>query len=326
MSWWGFQKGNSAMMVIIETPNDAAYQFSHPAGGPTLMGPRWLSSLGKFSYPRYGRFCFLKSGNYVDMAKRYRKYVMNKGTFVSLKDKISSRPIVADLIGTPLIRSNILRNFKEGSYRWNREPDNRYKLTTFDQTAEELREFKNMGITNLLLVLTGWSRFGYDRQHPDVLPVAPAAGGWEGMKRLSETCKELGYTFALHDQYRDYYVDAPSFDTQFAIHEEDDKGEPSVFPGTRFGDFKEGRIPYMDHWDGGKMTYLNSHFMLGHLKMNYQWLFDHGIHPDGSYLDVLDMFLRTRILILNILQQDRMQFPQNRLLQLGKKQPRISRY
>src|SRR5262249_25955639 len=40
MSWWGFQKRNSAMMVIIETPDDAAYQFEHPAGGPTIVGPR----------------------------------------------------------------------------------------------------------------------------------------------------------------------------------------------------------------------------------------------------------------------------------------------
>ena len=35
MSWWGFEKGRSAMMVIVETPDDAAYQFKHPAGGPT---------------------------------------------------------------------------------------------------------------------------------------------------------------------------------------------------------------------------------------------------------------------------------------------------
>jgi hypothetical protein len=56
-----------------------------------------------------------------------------------------------------------------------------------------------------------------------------AAGGWEGMKRLAETCADLGYLFSLHDQYRDYYVDAPSYDPQFAIHEEDAVGarEPS---------------------------------------------------------------------------------------------------
>src|SRR4030095_2485172 len=39
MSWWGFQKGRAAMMLIVETPDDAAYQFKPPDGGPTTIGP-----------------------------------------------------------------------------------------------------------------------------------------------------------------------------------------------------------------------------------------------------------------------------------------------
>jgi hypothetical protein len=106
------------------------------------------------------------------------------------------------------------------------------------------------------------------------------------MQRLADTCRDLGYLFSLHDQYRDYYIDAPSYDIQFAIHEEDADAPPEAFPGSRFGDWKKGRIPFMDHWEGGEMTYLNGRFMLGHLKKNYQGLFDHGIHPVGNYLDV----------------------------------------
>ena len=60
----------------------------------------------------------------------------------------------------------------------------------------------------------------------------------------------------------------------------------SAFPGTRFGGFKEGYIPFMDYWDGGKMSYLNARYTLGHMVKNYQGLFDHGVRPDGSYLDV----------------------------------------
>src|SRR6185436_11853429 len=74
MSWWGFQKGKSAMMVIVETPDDAAYQFSHPAGGPTVIGPRWRAQLGHFNYLRSARMITITGGNYVDMAKRYRMY------------------------------------------------------------------------------------------------------------------------------------------------------------------------------------------------------------------------------------------------------------
>jgi len=49
MSWWGFQKAKSALVVVVETPNDAGYKFRHPPGGPTVLGPRWLASLGKLA-------------------------------------------------------------------------------------------------------------------------------------------------------------------------------------------------------------------------------------------------------------------------------------
>jgi hypothetical protein len=186
------------------------------------------------------------------------------------------------------MRAGILTNIKPDSYKYKdaKDPGDNYRLTTFDQRAEALRKLKSQGLDRLTVVLTGWPKLGYDRQHPDVLPPAPEAGGYAGMKRLADVCRELGYTFSLHDQYRDYYIDAPSYDTQFAIHEEDDKSPAHQFPGTRFGHSKEGVIPFMDHWDGGKMTYLNGRFMLGHMRRNYQGLFDHGIRPAGSYLDV----------------------------------------
>ena len=207
---------------------------------------------------------------------------------MSLKEKIARTPLVAELIGSPLMRAGILTNVEEGSARYKSAdiPSDNYKLTTFDERSEFFRQCKARGLDRLTVVLTGWPKMGYDRQHPDVLPPAPVAGGYDGMRRLAETCRELGYLFSLHDQYRDYYIDAPSYDTQFAIHEEDAGNQPVAFPGSRFGDWKEGRIPFMDHWEGGKMTYINGRFMLGHLKKNYQGLFDHGIRPVGNYLDV----------------------------------------
>ncbi len=287
MSWWGFQKGSSAMMVIVETPNDAAYQFDHPAGGPTTIGPRWLASLGHFAYPRRCRFCFFPQGNYVTMAQRYRRYVMDRGTFLSLADKIGQRPVVAQLIGTPTTRLNILTDIVTSSLRYSTtQPEKNHSLHTFDQQIELLRRLKAGGVERMSVVLTGWPTHGYDRQHPDELPPPPAAGGWEGMKRFADACKGLGYVLSLHDQYRDFYVDAASYDPQFAIHEEDAATPSTAFAGSRFGQWKEGVIPFMNNWDGGEQTYLSPRFMPGHLMKNYQEMFDHGIHPQGIYLDV----------------------------------------
>jgi Family of unknown function (DUF5696) len=287
MSWWGFQKGRSALVVIVETPDDAAYKFDHPAGGPTVLGPRWLPSLGRLAYPRSVRMCFQSEGDYVTMAKRYRRYAIDIGRFVSLKEKIAQEPLVAKLVGAPRMGQRILKNFKPGSYRYREgQPEHNYQVTSFDERTAELRKLKAKGIEGVVVSLSAWPREGYDRQHPDVLPPAPAAGGYEGMKKWADTCKELGYVAMLHDQYRDYYVDAPSWDPQFAVHEEDNIKDASAFPGTRFGGWKEGYIPFMDYWDGGKMSYISERFALGHLIKNYQGLLDHGIKVQGSYLDV----------------------------------------
>jgi hypothetical protein len=287
MSFWGFKQGRAAMMLLVETPDDAGYRFRHPAGGPTLIGPRWRASLGRLGYPRTARMCFFDTGDYVTLAKRYRRHAMESGLFVSLRDKIARTPLVQSLVGTPLTRLSILRNLREDSQRFDRsDPSRNYSLTSFDERAAELRALKARGVGKLHVCLTGWPWLGYDRQHPDELPPAPAAGGVEGMRRLADTCRELGFLLTLHDQYRDYYVDAPSYDPELAIHEEDELLPPRAFPGTRFGSFKKGRIPFMTHWDGGTQSFLSPRYMLGHLRQNYEWLLAHGIRPDGVYLDV----------------------------------------
>jgi hypothetical protein len=107
------------------------------------------------------------------------------------------------------------------------------------------------------------------------------------MRRLYDTAHALGWPFIFHDQYRDYYTDAPSFNPDFAIHEETTNLPAIAFAGSRFGDWKEGQIPYMRHWDGGPQSYLNSRFQRGELEKNYQLFFAHGIHPDGNYIDVI---------------------------------------
>jgi Family of unknown function (DUF5696) len=288
MSWWGFLKGDAAMIVIVETPDDAAYTFSHPAGGPTSIGPSWRAQLGRFGYLRSVRMSFLPKGNYVDLCKRYRRYVMDSGLYVPLKEKIARSPIVKNLIGNPIAGAGVLRNVKEGSAEYNpKHPEKNYHLTTFAQNIQRLHEMKQAGFKTMNVSLSGWLHLGYDRQTPDALPPATEAGGWEGMKAFFEACQEIGFTCWVHDQYRDYYLDAPSYNPEFAVHEEDSIRSATAFPGTRFkNDWKDGYIPLMDHWDGGAQGYLNSRFMLGHLVKNYQLLFEHGIRPAGSYQDV----------------------------------------
>ncbi len=288
MSWWGFEKGRAAMIVIVETPDDAGYTFSHPPGGPTSIGPTWRAQLGRFGYLRSLRMDFLPEGNYVSLAKRYRRYVHDTGLFVSLREKIERNPLVANLIGNPFTGASVLRNLNPESTRFDKEhPENNYRLTTFSENVDRLRKLKAAGFEHANVSLSGWLHLGYDRQTPDGLPPPEKAGGWDGMKAFFDACRELEYTCWVHDQYRDYYLDAPSWNPEFAVHDIDMDEPPIAFPGTRFGHhWKDGYIPLMNNWDGGTQGYLNSRFMLGHVRKNFRLMAEHGVHPQGSYQDV----------------------------------------
>lgn len=269
MPWWGHQQGVGAALFLIETPADAGVRFDHPAGGPTRMEMRWLNSLGRWDYPRRVRLCFFEKGNYVDLAKRYRRYVIETGHFVSLNEKIRRNPLVGELIGSPVVHTGILYHIQPASsYYHTDDPAKNHELVTFDARAAQLRRLAGQGVKRAYIHLDGWGFRGYDNLHPDILPPCPEAGGWDGMKRFGDACAELGYIFAIHDQYRDYYLDAMSYNPRHALLNEN------------------GGYGFHSTWYGGAQAFLCPSLALGHVRKNHRALLDHGIKIRGAYLDV----------------------------------------
>lgn len=269
MPWWGHQQGKSAMLFLLETPEDGGCRFSHPAGGPTKIELRWIHSLGKFVYPRRVRLCFFENGNYVDLAKRYRLYVQQTGHFISLKEKIARNSLVEKLIGSPVIHTSILYHIQpESSYYHKDDPVKNHQYVSFEERSRQLRKLYEKGIKRAYVHLDGWGFRGYDNLHPDILPPCPEAGGWEGMKEFADTCDQIGYVFAIHDQYRDYYLDAKSYDDRHTILD------------------RKGNRPSGSTWYGGKQSILCSSLAPGHVKKNYLSLLSHGVKVRGAYLDV----------------------------------------
>ena len=272
MPWWGHQQRAAAVLVLLETPADAGIRLIHPAGGPTRADVRWLHSLGRWSYPRSVRYAFIERGNYVALAKRYRRFAVETGNFVSLKEKIARSPIVGNLLGSPVVHTSILYHVQpDSSYYKKDDPKSNHQLVTFDDRAVELRRLAARGIRRAYVHLDGWGFRGYDNLHPDVLPPSPEAGGWEGMKRFADTCAGLGFVFAVHDQYRDYYKDAPSYDPRHTVMNED---------GTR---------PENAVWFGGKQSILCTSLAPGYVRRNFGELLARGVKVRGAYLDVFSV-------------------------------------
>jgi hypothetical protein len=273
MPWWGYLQGKSAAMIILETPIDAYCELIHPAGGPTIINPEWIHSLGKLNYTRKLRFSFFREGDYVTLAKRYREYAIENGNFVSLKEKIARTPLVGELIGSPIIHTSILYHTQPASDLYNKtDLAQNHQLATFYDRAQQLKVLaEKRNLKRAYLHLDGWGYRGYDNLHPDVLPPCEEAGGWNGMKYFGHVCDSLGFLFAIHDQYRDYYHDAASYDPRHAIIDEN------------------GEMPTHTKWLGGEQSILCASFAPAYLKRNHNELLSHGIKLKGAYLDVFSV-------------------------------------
>lgn len=270
MPWFGQVKDHAGYIAICEQPWNAAYYTEHPAEGPyTHVGIRWEPSLGKMDYRRVMKYSFVKDCDYNDLCKIYRNYVIEKGRFKSLAEKAVKTPSIDQLIGSAFLHKGIKTQVMTNSDFYDAEnPDKNNHLTPFSVRTEEIKKFHELGVEKLYLHLDGWAEPGYDNQHPDYLPACEKAGGWKAMKELSDTMHECGYLFGIHDQYRDYYYAAKTFDENFA---------------TRLAD---GTIPSHARWAGGPQTYLCATQAPFYVKRNFTEIMDNGIKLDCAYLDV----------------------------------------
>ena len=270
MPWFGQVKDRAGYIAICEQPWNAAYYTEHPAEGPyTHVGIRWEPSLGKMDYRRVMKYSFVKDCDYNDLCKIYRNYVIEKGRFKSLAEKAVKTPSIDQLIGSAFLHKGIKTQVMTNSDFYDAEnPDKNNHLTPFSVRTEEIKKFHELGVEKLYLHLDGWAEPGYDNQHPDYLPACEKAGGWKAMKELSDTMHECGYLFGIHDQYRDYYYAAKTFDENFA---------------TRLAD---GTVPSHARWAGGPQTYLCATQAPFYVKRNFTEIMDNGIKLDCAYLDV----------------------------------------
>ncbi len=252
LPWWGQIHDGHGVQAIVETPADAGGRYVHPAGGPTRIAPLWYASLGRFGYLRTIRYVLDDAATYVTMAKRFRRCVRERGDFVSLREKLTRTPALDEVIGKPVVHLGSLYHFVREASLFNKDRiEANHALTTFDQLAEGLRKLKEKGIEHTYVHLDGWGFYGYDNGHPDVMPVGQEQGGWDGLKRFADTCEELGYLFAVHDQYRDFYLNAVSFDDRLTV--------------TRINGSREEHST----WCGGPQTILSPRFAPDYVRRNH---------------------------------------------------------
>lgn len=271
MPWFAqLRSDGHAYIAICETPWNAGYDIDHPAGGPyTHVGMWFEPSLGRMDYRRVVRYRLLDHADHTAICKTYRAYVNERGRLRTLAEKAARNPSVRDLLGRSWVHVGIKTNVQpDSSFYDPAQPGKNDSLVTFAQRERQMRTLHEMGAGRLYLHLDGWAQPGYDNGHPDYLPACREAGGWKGMKSLIDACHEQGDLFGTHDQYRDYYFAARTFDPRNAIR------------------LADGTMPEHAMWAGGRQTYLCAELAPDYVRRNFSEIATHGIVLDCAYLDV----------------------------------------
>ncbi len=262
--WWGHvDEGGAGYLAIMDTPDDAEFDFAHSAGGPTRIAPYWVASWEAFRYPRRTIYRFFPEADHVKIAFAYRDYCRRIGRWRSIEEKRLEKPQMDKLRGAIKLRVMAQITHLGGD-------EVRRQFRSFDEIAELLHETaEKHPDDNVSFTLAGWQMLGYDHAHPAACPPSPEAGGWEGMRRISDAAQEHGFLFGLHEQYRDFYLSSPFWS-------EDRTRKDSRRDSPRHA-----------YWAGGTQSILCPELMLDFVKMNVQQMRDYNIRLNASMQDVL---------------------------------------
>ncbi|MCY2988696.1 MAG: carbohydrate binding domain-containing protein [Planctomycetota bacterium] len=98
MGWYGVTDGQSGLLTLVETPDDAAVEIPR-VNERLCLAPLWLPQKKQVGPARRLRLVAFQEGGYVAMCKRYREYAKQAGLLVTLAEKRKKNPAVDKLIG-----------------------------------------------------------------------------------------------------------------------------------------------------------------------------------------------------------------------------------
>ncbi len=81
----------------------------------------------------------------------------------------------------------------------------------YGASKDALEQAFRYGLTHSMVVWHNWQRWGYDYRLPEIWPPNPRFGSLDEFQALAQACKDHGVLFAPHDNYIDFYPDAPGY-------------------------------------------------------------------------------------------------------------------
>ena len=154
------------------------------------------------------RYSFVNSGNYVDMAKDYRNYLLNRYPEYMTKLTDSSAPVAVEIVGAVDKVKQILGI-----------PVSRpLALTTYDEAADLISEISSEVSDNLSVKYSGWCNGGVKQKYLKNIKKIAALGSYSDLKNLAAKANELGVDLYL-DGMVQYEKDSNIFNGFFSYRD-----------------------------------------------------------------------------------------------------------
>jgi len=103
----------------------------------------------------------------------------------------------------------------------------------YGESARQLAQAFQYGLTNAAVVWHNWQRWGYDYRLPDLYPPNPDYGTLDEFRGLVDVCKRNGVLFAPHDNYIDFYPDAEGFSYKSVVFTPEGQPQKAWFHWAR---------------------------------------------------------------------------------------------
>lgn len=163
--------------------------------------------------------------DYAGMARAYRRYQLDRGACVPLKERARNNPALD--YATKSVEVRIRQGWKPAPSPVEEqtpatEPPMR-AVVTFDRVGEILDAFRERGIERAEICLVGWNRKGHDGRYPQLFPVEEALGGEAKLRRLIEKARRMGFQIVAHTNSSDAYRISEVWDEEYIIRDPDQK-------------------------------------------------------------------------------------------------------
>jgi hypothetical protein len=159
--------------------------------------------------------------NYSGMARRYRRYQLERGACRPLRDRLNPELAYAAQsveirirLGWKPVPSPVLDQTLAN------EPPMKVAMT-FRQVGDLLDELQTQGIDKAQICLVGWNQKGHDGRWPQVFPVEEALGGESDLRELIGKARAMGYQLVCHTNSTCAYHIADCWDEDLIIKNRD---------------------------------------------------------------------------------------------------------